>query len=75
MPDETQPPLPYFLPGVATIPSPWCPYFPLCPKRGRAMVGPWVSMGPNVRNRQVVCLECRCRGEQSENLTPDRGAT
>ena len=71
MPDE-QPPLPYFLPGVATVPSPLCGYFPLCPKRGRAMLGIWVDMGGGTRNRAVVCLTCRRKGEQSENLNAGR---
>jgi len=53
---------------ASTIPSPWCPYFPLCARRGRATVGAWVNMAPGVRNRQIVCQTCGVTGAQSENL-------
>ena len=67
-------PLPLPMMGPS-IPSPLCPWFPLCPRRGRATVGPWVAMGPNVRNRTVTCRTCSRSGEQSENLgrPGDRG--
>lgn len=54
---------------ASTVASPWCIYESECPRKGRCIVGAWRPVDGSW-NRDVACLSCRARGEESRSKAP-----